>query len=75
MKQNIDELVEKAVGEIKMRYIEGTKFNLHMLMNSLMYASETNYDYYINVLQKKIERDGIAKFYKLDKGNKIYIKL
>lgn len=75
MIQNIDEQVEKAVAEIEMRYIEGAKFNLHMLTASFVCASEINYDHYINVLQRTIENNGIAKFYKLDKGEKIYIKL
>lgn len=75
MIKNIDKQVEKAIKEIEMRYLKGTKFDLHMLTVSVLCCDSFNYDNYIKNLSEDIVEKGIAKFYCIDKGNRIYIKL
>lgn len=75
MIRDINEQVIKAVNEIEMRYSKGMKFTLHDLMTSTSCSNESNYDYYINALQSKLNLSRIAQIHSTRNGIRIYIKL
>lgn len=71
----INEQVMKAINEIEMRYSKGMKFTLHDLMASTSCSNESNYNYYTNALQTKLNLSRIAQVYSTTNGIKTYIKL
>lgn len=75
MIRDINEQVTKAVNEIEMRYSKGMKFTLHDLMASTSCSNESNYNYYINALQSKLNLGRIAQVHSTRNGVRIYIKL
>lgn len=75
MIRNINEQVEKAINEIEMRFSKGMKFNLHDLMASTSCSNESNYNYYINALQSKLNLSRIAQVHSTRNGIRTYIKL
>ena len=75
MIRDINEQFIKAVNEIEMRYSKGMKFTLHDLMTSTSCSNESNYDYYINALQSKLNLSRIAQVHSTRNGVRTYIKL
>lgn len=75
MIRDINEQVIKAVNKIEMRYSKGMKFTLHDLMASTSCSNESNYNYYINTLQSKLNLSRIAQIHSTRNGVRTYIKL
>lgn len=75
MIRDINSQVSKAINEIEFRYSKGMKFTLQELMVSQSCFNESNYQYYINALQSKLNLSRIAQLYSTRNGIRIYIKL